>query len=55
MFRCPATGLNVQHIFDDATPGREDDRVYVGRAVLSVFGDSPGKSRDWPFGWAQER
>jgi hypothetical protein len=30
IFRCPATGLNVQHIFDDATLGREDDRAYVG-------------------------
>ena len=32
IFHCPATGLNVQHIFDNATPGREDDRAYVGAA-----------------------
>ena len=36
IFRCPATGLNVQHIFDDATPGREDDRAYVGVRCLTA-------------------
>jgi hypothetical protein len=48
MFRCPATGLNVQHIFDDATPGREDDRVYVGVRCLACY--PSGKPRDWLFG-----
>ena len=38
IFRCPATGLNVQHIFDDATPGREDDRAYVGVRCLACSG-----------------
>jgi hypothetical protein len=38
IFRCPATGLNVQHIFDDATPGGEDDRTYVGVRCLACSG-----------------
>jgi hypothetical protein len=36
--QCPVTGLNVQHIFDDATPGREDDRAYVGVRCLACSG-----------------
>jgi hypothetical protein len=35
IFRCPATGLNVHRIFDDATPGSEDDRVYVDVRCLA--------------------
>jgi hypothetical protein len=38
IFRCPTTGLNVQHIFDDATRGGEDDRVYVGVRCLACSG-----------------
>ena len=38
IFRCPVTGLNVQHIFDDATPGVEDDRAYVGVWCLACTG-----------------
>jgi hypothetical protein len=48
IFQCPATGLHVQHIFDDATPGGEDDQVYVG-AVFSLFGHPSGKPHDRPF------
>jgi hypothetical protein len=33
-----ATGLNVQHVFDDATPGLEDDRAYVGVRCLACTG-----------------
>ena len=38
IFQFPATGLNVQHIFDNATPGREDDRAYVGVRCLACSG-----------------
>jgi hypothetical protein len=38
IFRCPATGLNVQHIFDDVTPSRENDRAYVGVRCLACSG-----------------
>jgi hypothetical protein len=38
IFRCPATGLNVQHIFDEATTGREDHRAYVGVRCLACSG-----------------
>ena len=38
IFRCPATGLNVQYIFDEATPGDEDHRVYVGVRCLACSG-----------------
>ena len=37
IFRCPATDLNVQHIFDDA-PEADDDRVYVGVRCLACSG-----------------
>ena len=37
IFRCPATGLNVQHIFDEA-PEADDDRVYVGVRCLACSG-----------------
>jgi hypothetical protein len=38
IFLCPATGLNVQHIFDDAATGGEDDRAYVGVWCLACTG-----------------
>jgi hypothetical protein len=51
IFRCPATGLNVQHIFDDATPGsREDDRAYVGVRCLACSGIHLVSRMTGPFG-----
>ena len=38
IFRCPSTGLNVQHLFSHATPGNEDDRLYVGVRCLACSG-----------------
>jgi hypothetical protein len=35
IFRCPATGLNVQHIFDDEAPETGDERAYVGVRCLA--------------------
>jgi hypothetical protein len=43
IFRCPATGLNVQHIFDDGTPGAEDDRAYVGVRCLHLVSRTTGR------------
>ena len=37
IFRCPATGLNVQHIFE-GEPETGDDRVYVGVSCLACSG-----------------
>jgi hypothetical protein len=37
IFRCPATGLNVQHVFDDGTDS-EDARAYVGVRCLACTG-----------------
>jgi hypothetical protein len=36
MFRCPATGLNVQHIFE--APETGDGRAYVGVQCLACWG-----------------
>jgi hypothetical protein len=38
IFRCPATGLNVQHIFDDEAPETGDERAYVGVRCLACTG-----------------
>ena len=38
IFRCPATGLNVQHVFDDEAPETGDDRAYVGVRCLASTG-----------------
>ena len=38
IFRCPATGLNVQHHFEDDAPETGDDRVYVGVRCLACTG-----------------
>jgi hypothetical protein len=35
IFRCPATGLKVQHIFGDEAPETGHDRAYV-LAVIRV-------------------
>ena len=37
IFRCPATGLNVQHLFEEA-PETDDDRAYVGVRCLACSG-----------------
>jgi hypothetical protein len=37
IFRCPTTGLNVQHVFEEA-PETDDDRVYVGVRCLACSG-----------------
>jgi hypothetical protein len=38
IFRCPATGLNVQHILDDEAPETGDARAYVGVRCLACSG-----------------
>jgi hypothetical protein len=38
VFRCPATGLNVQQVFDDEASETGDDRVYVGVRCLACTG-----------------
>jgi hypothetical protein len=38
IFRCPATGLNVQHVFDDEAPETGDDRAYIGVRCLACTG-----------------
>ena len=39
IFRCPATGLNVQHVFDgDDGTDSEDARAYVGVRCLACTG-----------------
>ena len=38
IFRCPATGLNVQHVFDDEAPETSDERAYVGVRCLACSG-----------------
>jgi hypothetical protein len=38
IFRCPATGLNVQHVFDDDASDIEDERAYVGVRCLACTG-----------------
>jgi hypothetical protein len=40
IFRCPTTGLDVQHIFDEA-PETNDDRAYVGVRCLACSGIHP--------------
>ncbi len=35
VFRCPATGLNVQHIFDDEVSETGNERDYVGVRCLA--------------------
>jgi hypothetical protein len=37
IFRCPATGVNVQHIFE-GEPVTGDDRAYVGVRCLACAG-----------------
>ena len=53
IFRCPANGLNVQHIFDNSTPGGDDDRVYVGVRCLACSGIHLVSRTTWPFGGGQ--
>jgi hypothetical protein len=38
IFRCPATGLNVHHVFDDESSEIGDDRLYVGVRCLACSG-----------------
>jgi hypothetical protein len=38
IFRCPATGLNVQHVFDDEPSETGIDRLYVGVRCLACSG-----------------
>jgi hypothetical protein len=38
IFRCPVTGLNVQHIFHDEAPETGDERAYVGVRCLACTG-----------------
>ena len=38
IFRCPTTGLNVQHVFDDDGTDTEDARAYVGVRCLACTG-----------------
>jgi hypothetical protein len=49
IFRCPATSLNVQHIFDDEAPETGDERAYVGVRCLACTGGEPrDRSSDFP-------
>ena len=38
IFRCPATGLNVQHVFEDEVPEIGIERRYVGVRCLACTG-----------------
>ena len=38
IFRCPVTGLNVQHIFDDDGSDTDDERAYEGVLCLACSG-----------------
>jgi hypothetical protein len=38
IFRCPATGLNVQHVFYDDGTHTEDALAYVGVRCLACTG-----------------
>ena len=53
IFRCPATGLNVQHIFDDEAPETGDERAYVGVRCLACSGIHLVNPQDWSSGFRQ--
>ena len=38
IFRCPVTGLNVQHVFEDDAPEIGNERRYVGVRCLACTG-----------------
>ena len=38
IFRCPTTGLNVQHLFDDEGSETGDDWAFVGVRCLACSG-----------------
>jgi len=38
IFRCPATSLNVQHVFEDEASETGDDRAYIGVRCLACTG-----------------
>ena len=38
IFRCPATGLNVQHVVDDEAPDTGDNWAYIGVRCLACTG-----------------
>ena len=38
IFRCPATGLNVQHVFEDELPEMGNERRYEGVRCLACTG-----------------